>query len=63
MKKKYVKPNAKLVDFSYDEQITAASGCKKAWETTIDDPDFCSDWVKGKERKFSECVLYTTLEV
>ena len=59
MKKKYSTPKVKMVDFSYDDQVTATSTkCQNFSEWGLDNPTWlCNAELKGipYSRMYSEC--------
>ena len=62
MKKKYSKPSVKLVDFSYDEQVVAASSkCNNYSIWGIENPTTCTAELKDVPQTRMAvigCVLY-----
>lgn len=65
MKKKYCAPVAKMIDFSYDEQVVAASTvCNNYNLLSKENPDTCFDEFKDipLTRMFSNC-QYTDKEL
>lgn len=62
MKKKYSAPTAKMVDFSYDEQVVAVSSkCNNYSVWGIENPTTCMAELKDKpvaRIAVIDCVLY-----
>lgn len=61
MKRQYVKPIAKLVDFEYDEQVVATSTpCVQynQWSYVYPGQGLCQEKLRGipYARTFSECI-------
>ena len=67
MKKQYRKPSAKLVDFSYDEQVVAVSvpGCMPHYVYSQDNRETCElkdGMMAGARMVLIGCELYITKE-
>lgn len=62
MKKRYVRPNAKMVDFSYEDQVVASSVCNNYSAWGKENPKTCQDELKDVPQlakiTFVGCIIY-----